>query len=350
MGVIRILFLADTHLGYDFPFRPRIERRRRGPEFFANYMRALQPAIDGRVDGVIHGGDLLYRSKVPPKLVEMAFEPLKRIADRGIPVYLVPGNHERSSIPHAHLAEHPFIHIFDRPRTFRLRKDNFSLALAGFQFARGAIRPRFTDLVHQTGYREVDADAYLLCFHQAVDGAAVGPADYRFRYAPDVIDPRQIPGSFCAALSGHIHRFQVLSRDLKDRLLPVPVFYPGSIDRTSFAERNEPKGFLQLEFGLDDFRVATLSRWQFHALPVRPMIQFDLHVSRIKTADLRSLIRTRLAAIPEDSIVKIKINDTVSSQAMDVLSAPALRALAPATMNIDAVFTEMRRPPAYRKR
>ncbi|MGD9302415.1 MAG: hypothetical protein PVI13_12635 [Desulfobacterales bacterium] len=46
MGVIRILFLADTHLGYDFPFRPRIERRRRGPDFFANYERALQPAME----------------------------------------------------------------------------------------------------------------------------------------------------------------------------------------------------------------------------------------------------------------------------------------------------------------
>ena len=39
MGIIRILFLADTHLGFDLAFRPRIERRRRGPEFFANFFR-----------------------------------------------------------------------------------------------------------------------------------------------------------------------------------------------------------------------------------------------------------------------------------------------------------------------
>jgi hypothetical protein len=29
---------------------------------------------------------------------------------------------------------------------------------------------------------------------------------------------------------------------LKASVLPAPVFYPGSIDRTSFAERNEKKG------------------------------------------------------------------------------------------------------------
>ena len=118
MGIIRILFLADTHLGFDLPFRPRIQRRRRGPEFFANFKRALQPAVKGRVDCVVHGGDLLFRSKVPPRLVSMAFEPLKQVADRGIPVYLVPGNHERSVIPHRSQAEHPEIHILIDRRAF----------------------------------------------------------------------------------------------------------------------------------------------------------------------------------------------------------------------------------------
>jgi DNA repair exonuclease SbcCD nuclease subunit len=59
MGIIRILFLADPHPGFDLPIRLRIQRRRRGPEFFANFKRALQPAVKGRVDCVVHGGDLL---------------------------------------------------------------------------------------------------------------------------------------------------------------------------------------------------------------------------------------------------------------------------------------------------
>jgi DNA repair exonuclease SbcCD nuclease subunit len=59
MGIIRILFLADRHLGFDFSFRPRIQPRRRGPEFFANFKLALLPALQGRVDCAVHGGDLL---------------------------------------------------------------------------------------------------------------------------------------------------------------------------------------------------------------------------------------------------------------------------------------------------
>jgi hypothetical protein len=45
MGIIRILFLADTHLGFDLPSHPRIQRHRKGPEFFANFKRALLPAL-----------------------------------------------------------------------------------------------------------------------------------------------------------------------------------------------------------------------------------------------------------------------------------------------------------------
>jgi DNA repair exonuclease SbcCD nuclease subunit len=62
--VVRILFLADTHLGIDLPRRPRIERRRRGHDFFANYERALQAARALAVDAVVHGGDVFYRSSI----------------------------------------------------------------------------------------------------------------------------------------------------------------------------------------------------------------------------------------------------------------------------------------------
>ena len=350
MGIVRVLLLADTHLGFDLTFRPRIERRRRGPDFFANFQRALRPALEGRVDCVVHGGDLLFRSKVPARLVNMAFEPLKQVADSGIPVYLVPGNHERSAIPHRHLGEHARIHIFDSPQTFRMQKDDISIALAGFPFVRHGIGSKFTSLIDQTGCHRLPADIYLLCIHQSVEGATVGPVGYMFRRSPDVIGACDIPGKFSAVLSGHIHRFQVLTRDLHARALNAPVFYPGSIERTSFAERDEKKGYLILEFDAKKMKGGALKNWQFHELPARPMIQLDLHASGMANVDIRSWIGSRLAAIPEDSIVKLKIHDTVSQRAMEVLSAPALRALAPPTMNIDADFVEARKSQAMKNR
>jgi DNA repair exonuclease SbcCD nuclease subunit len=339
MAIIRILFLADTHLGFDHAFRPRIERRRRGPEFFANFERALQPALEGRVDCVVHGGDILYRSKVPARLVAMAFEPLKTVAAGGVPIYLVPGNHERSAIPHRHLAEHPQIHIFDQPRCFVLKKDNFTLALSGFPFVRQGIRKGFLDQLDQTGWRDVETAVHVLCLHQAVDGATVGPSAYQFRYAADVIDASDVPADFAAVLSGHIHRFQVLTRDLTGRPIDPQVFYPGSIDRTSFAEKNETKGYLILEFETGGSG-AGLKKWKFTKLPTRPMIQLELRPGRMNRTELKSWIQTRIKDMPADSIVIVKVYGTSSQGAMEVLGAASLRALALPTMNIDARFVD----------
>ncbi len=340
MGIIRILLIADTHLGYDLPFRPRIQRRRRGPEFFANFERALKPALNHEVDAVVHGGDVLYRSKVPPRLVEMAFEPLKRVAESGVPVYLVPGNHERSAIPHGHLAQHPGIHLFDRPRTFILQTKQGALALAGFPFVRTAVRKHYLDLVAQTGWCQKEADGYVLCVHQSVDGATVGPSGYTFRYSHDVIRSGDIPAGFAAVLAGHIHRFQVLTKDLRGRPLKAPVFYPGSIERTSFAEKEEPKGYLILEFETLKTSTAGLKDWAFHELPTRPMAQLELHAAGMNAAQIQAWIQSSLYDLPPDSIVKLKVHGKISPQAMATFRAPALRALAPDSMNIDAALVD----------
>ena len=231
---IRILLLADTHLGL-------------GESHFSSFERSLLPALRGEVDLVVHGGDVLFRSRVKPGLVFRAFQPLKRIADSGVPVMVVPGNHERSAIPYPLLAAHPGIHIFDRPRTFELRLRGVRVAVAGFPCERHAIRDRFAALLEQSAWRSAAADVRLLCLHQSVEGATVGPADYVFRYDPDVIPGRAIPDGFAAVLAGHIHRHQVLGVDLSGSPMAAPVFYPGSTERTSAAEDFEEKGYVTLE-------------------------------------------------------------------------------------------------------
>lgn len=208
---------------------------------------------------------------------------------------------------------------------------------------RQGIRRNFVSMVNQSGYCRVQADIHLLCIHQAVEGATVGPVGYTFRHASDVVNASAIPGDFSAVLAGHIHRHQILTTNLQAKPLPVPVFYPGSIERTSFAEKYESKGYLILELEMGASNKGRLRQWQFHKLPARPMIQLNLHTANMKNAELRSWIETRLAVLPEDSIVKIKIHDSVSQKALEVLNAASLRALAPQTINIDAVFVETRK-------
>ncbi len=342
MGIVRILLLADTHLGFDWPFRPRIQRRRRGVDFFKNFENALASAIQGKVDGVVHAGDLLYRSKVPARLVEMAVAPLKQVASTGIPVFVVPGNHERSHIPHGQLAQHPNIHIFHQPRTFYWRHPQGVIAVAGFPFVRVGIRRGFKTILNKTGWQRVQADAHLLCVHQCVEGATVGPSGYTFRYAPDVIRLADIPAKFAGVLAGHIHRFQVLTTDLRKRPLSFPVFYPGAIERTSFAERNEAKGYVTLSLEIGAKIPAAIRSWKFHVLYTRPMRQIDLHLEAFNNnkGDLKTWLQEQFRQLPSDSVVKLKIHGKPGQYQHEVLRAPSVRQLAQATHNVEMAWAD----------
>jgi DNA repair exonuclease SbcCD nuclease subunit len=326
--IAKILFLADTHLGFDLPLWPRIERRRRGPDFFANYLTALQPAFKGKVDIVVHGGDLLYRSRVPASLVEMALDPLVRVAEKGIPVFLIPGNHERGKIPLHLWARHPNLHIFDQPKTFTYTICGKSLSFSGFPYRRN-IESVFKKALNQTGYKNVAADIRFLCIHQAIEGAQVGIMNYIFRKGPDVISGADIPGDFVAVLSGHIHRAQKITHCLNHKPLAALVIYPGSVERTSFVEREEVKKYVILK--IDSQGSVDV---QFIPLKTRRMINL---IYEAVNPDKESVIRQlqdMLRHIDADAVVRIQIKGKAVRDIEDILSAQLLRSIAPPTMNI----------------
>jgi DNA repair exonuclease SbcCD nuclease subunit len=276
--------------------------------------------------------------------VYQAVQPLLEIAELGIPVLVVPGNHERSRTPHERFAAHPNLHVFLGPDTATLRVRGASVAVAGLPYQRDRVRERFREVLSKTGWDREDADLRLLCMHHCVEGAVVGPGDHTFRSGPDVIRCADLPTAFAAVLSGHIHRGQVLLRDLDGRPLPAPVLYPGSLERTAFAEIGEEKGVLLLDFetGPDGGRLA---RYELLTLPVRPMLTLDLLPEAGPPGEWRvEVLRDRIAALvgeaPRDAVCRIRVHGIVPSGFRPLISASRLRALAPAEMNLEILLAE----------
>ena len=339
--MIKVLLLADTHLGFDLPSRPTVEKRRRGPDFFANTRLALEPARRGQVDLVIHGGDLLYRSKVPPGLVIEALEPLLEVADQGVPVVLVPGNHERSALPYPLLASHENLHILDQPKTVELTINGMRVAAGGFPCERDNIRDRFSALVAECGVFAVGADLRLLCIHQTVEGSRV--KGYTFRSGADIIRGHDIPGGLAAVLCGHIHRSQVLARTLAGNRLAAPILYPGSVERTSLAEQDEPKGYLILEFEAESTSGGRLERSEFRELPARPMFALTIDATGLGPEVLENEIREKLGRRPADAVVHLRIEGDLRPDSGRVIRAANLRRLHPVTMTVALRFRRPRR-------
>jgi DNA repair exonuclease SbcCD nuclease subunit len=328
---VSILFFGDTHLGFDLTQKPRIERRRRGEDLFKNYLQVLKLARRQGVDLIVHGGDLFHHRKVSPAIIERAYRPLYEAACAGIPVYLVPGNHDRSSLPGHLYLSHENIHVFDRPITYTQRLRGMRISLSGFPFVR-KVREKFPSLVEQTGYRDVDAEWRYLCTHQTFEGAKVGPVDYTFREGLDNIPSEWVPEDFAGVLSGHIHRAQQLDRTLAGEELRVPVIYPGSIERISIAERFEDKSYKLIKLMFVDGKIT--QEIETHSLPARPMLKVSVPVQDHPPDQVLLHIRGQLSLINPNAVVRIELTGRRAEQIQRSITAASLRAAAPRSMNI----------------
>jgi DNA repair exonuclease SbcCD nuclease subunit len=277
---------------------------------------------------------------VPASLGYQAFHPLVQIAERGVPVFIVPGNHERSALPHVRFAAHRLIHVFDRTRTFTLEIRGVRIALGGFPYERRNVRTRFPELLERTGLRKAHGEVSVLCMHHCVEGASVGPGNFTFTTSSDVIRCSDLPGACAVVLSGHIHRRQALIRDMRHRPLKTPVLYPGSIERTSIAEAEEDKGFMVVSVTPDPN--GGRASWEFRELPARPMIVRDLPAHAKNSATIENAVAALINSAPRDAVLRIRLAGELTEAQAGVLTAANLRRLAPASMNVEVaggIFT-----------
>ena len=68
------------------------------------------------------------------------------------------------------------------------------------------------------------------------------------------------------------------------------------------------------------------------------MFRKDIYVNGIPRELLKDKLVKYLSSKPANSIVDFRIMDIAPEESMEVLSAPALRQLAPSTMNVTASF------------
>ena len=333
--MLKIVFFADTHLGVDYPINPKVNRRRRGEDFFDNYKKVLNYAVESEVDLVLHGGDFFFRSKVHASIVDRAYDILYDFAKNEIPFVIVPGNHERSELPTSILMNHKNIHIFDEPSTFFFEKKNAIIGITGFPNIRNRIKLQFEHIFKEATEGNPEVDIKLLLMHQAIQESQI--EGFTFRYGIDVLPLEMLPADYHAILSGHIHRAQIFHYEKAGN--KIPVIYPGSTERTSVVEMAEEKGFYELIF--DELENGwELIEAKFHILPTRPMIRLDITKLTEDEKVLRNLLEAEFSKLDQNSVVRLRCEILETRK---LLKAELLRELIPKTMTLTLA-------PVYRKR
>ena len=276
------------------------------------------------VDLVIHAGDVFDEPNPSHSAMMAAAEPLLRIAAGGRPVVIVPGNHERSTLPAFLLLSHPNIHIVREPVTLTFNLRGTRVGVAALPCIRRRSAHLFEGALRATGWERAGADVNILAAHQTFESATCGPVGYRFHSGDDVIERTTIPTAFDYVAAGHIHRHQVLIAPVKqyveegeslhceqdDKRDGPPIVYAGSPDRITMAERDEPKGAVLIES-----RGAEL-HWRFIEHEVRPMRLAPVNLSGLSRAGIMEELARHTIALPPECIASFRLSGETSRGTM----------------------------------
>lgn len=327
---IKVLHIADLHFGMENYGRtnPQTGLHTRLEDFSNSLKQAIDYAIDLPVDLAIFAGDAYKRNSPSPTEQRELVKHFQRLADAGIPVVMISGNHDipvmhgrassidifrslRPDLMHVHVNQPtlgdpppPVIETRNGPVAvccMPFISPSFLLNIPQFQGLKGdeltdAYHTFFGDVINSMTVMVPDDIPRILTAHLTVEGAQVGG----YRGAPLLSDDIQVMASNLASAGydyvalGHIHRCQNLSpRD------EVPVVYCGSIDRVDFGEADEEKGFVIA-------RVARhRSEYEFIPVQTRPFVDLKVPYSEDKPITERLIDAIEREPI-EDAVVRVR--------------------------------------------
>ena len=114
-GVIRLLHLADVHLGAAYSgFEPAAAVRR--DEVLAAFRTLPDVAASESVDAVLLCGDLFDSPRPSDRFIAVARDVSRRFEEAGVPIFAVPGNHDSVALnPSLYEEALPGAHVFAEP-------------------------------------------------------------------------------------------------------------------------------------------------------------------------------------------------------------------------------------------
>lgn len=361
---IRLLHFADLHIGMENYGRidPATGINGRVMDFLRRLSEVVEYALENEVDLVLFAGDA-YKTRDPNSTYRREFaRRIKRLADAGLPVVLLVGNHDlpsqerkASSIDIFRTLDVPNVTVAGRERLHHLetrRGDAIQVATVPYPIRQRLLArdehknktiaelDRLVQEIATDNIRglagQVDTTLpAVLTGHFSVSEAKLG-SERTVMLGRDVVVLKSVladPVWDYVAL-GHIHRHQEINRGQQP-----PVVYSGSLERIDFGEEGEKKGFV----------VADIQRgqcdWQFHQVAARPFVTLRADV-REEADPMPGLLTTIAEADVKDAVVRVMVQAQAEQEGM--IRDADIRSALDGAYYIAGISKEIER--AYRQR
>jgi len=263
---IQILHCSDPHLGKNFNI-PSAERRfRRSEDLERGFASAVDYALKNHPDIFLLTGDVFDR--ISPPNVERVFlaEMACRLRDASIPFFVIGGNHDVPKTEPGPRGRHLAIDILEtaglatvfsssdefQGRTLRVDGKEVRVVGKSYQAQFEAENP------FAQGKPELGGDYNVIMLHGSLKGLGVTPTE-EIMASQNPFQPENIPKGTNLLALGHFHNSFVR------RYGECTIVNPGSMERMSWAEMGEEKGFAWIEMD------GTEASVEFVKLETRPM-------------------------------------------------------------------------------
>ena len=333
---INLLHLADIHIGMENYGRldSASGLNSRVVDFLRRMSQAIDLALEREVDVCIFAGDAYKNQRPNPPFQREFARRIKRLAEAGVPVVLLVGNHDMASADRAAssldifgVLDVPGVIVADReavhqitcrrgqplqvatvpyPQRSRLlaREQYQNMTIEELDMEIGRILgENLEDLAGEVMERpEIPA---VLAGHFSVSGAKQG-SEKSVMIGRDVVVLKSNlanPAWDYVAL-GHIHKHQELNGGQHP-----PIVYPGSLERIDFGEEKERKGFVmaQIERGK--------SSWEFLPLEARRFVTIRLDVT-ISDDPMTQILDELSAHSVAGAVVRVIIKATEAQEVL----------------------------------
>ena len=324
---MKLLHTADIHFGSNAygKIDPQTGLNTRLIDFKRSFNHMVERALEEDIDLFLFAGDA-YKTADPTPTQQRAFvECLRPIAERGIPIVMIVGNHDHPITfgKASALDIYPFldgdIHVFRHIDTATIETKSGPLQLIALPWpirsmlltreefraldpheVRGFIEEKYTSFVEQA-VKELDPTLpTVLAAHLSVHGAELSGSEYTsmIEHEPKFSVGQLAHPSIDYIALGHIHRYQ----DVHEGNHP-PVIYSGSIECVTFKEWDTPKGFVLVTIDASENEKQTT--FTFEQTPYRPFVSIETDVRN--TAQPTEVLLAKIAAQPvEDAIVRLR--------------------------------------------
>ena len=277
---ITFIHTADLHQGFNFSLAKwKKGIKQRSDDFLNNFLSIIKRSLDSDVDFLVIAGDIFDRSKPPPVIRQIIIENLVKVSSLK-PVILIPGNHDKSKFSQGLLFIHKNLKIFNTAKSDYVTINNIKISITAIPFVKKDKLRTIKNILEQSC--SIQSDFKLLLMHELVESCKVGIQNFEFtKYMKSVIPTDIIDHKYDYIALGHVHKFQQIQKSKN------PMYYSGSIERTSIVERDEQKGYLLVKASIKDNGSLTIIP-SFIPLPARTMNYFK--IQSLSTLDLERFI------------------------------------------------------------